>query len=168
MLYFHPFPWFVPRAYQTASKIFKNVMLLSTGIVEKKNLVLAIGETYDEDEEEVGGGEEGEEEKRRICFSERTSYMQPYLSNGPVITETHEPWCWHQIFISCKSPFNCTFTYTKTPSGLHMPCRWFSATFLCPPTLAWSWVKCRRGAENWCVWQPLLAGGVLVGFHKCT
>ena len=46
-------------------------------------------ETYDEDEEEIEEVEEEEEERRwrkrrrregRICYSERTSYMQPYLS----------------------------------------------------------------------------------------
>lgn len=60
------------------------------GIVDSENLVLARErETYDEDEEEVEEVEEEEEERRwrkrrrregRICYSERTSYMQPYLS----------------------------------------------------------------------------------------
>lgn len=95
----------------------------------------------------------------RICFSERTSYMQPYLSTwwGQwQLQRLSEPWCWTLRFSSAVKPFNFTFTPHKDPSGLHMPCRWFSKPpFLCPhyfvPEVE---SKCRRGAENWCVIAP--------------
>ena len=170
MLYFHPFPWFVPRAYQIPSKSLNVSCSFLQGIVDGENLVLARErETYDEDEEEVEEVEEEEEERRwrkrrrrerRICYSERTSYMQPYLSTWRSqwqLQRLSEPWCWTFRLSSAVKAFNFTFIPHKDPSGLQMPCRWFSKPpFLCPhyfvPEVE---SKCRSGAENRCVIAPV-------------